>query len=69
MPRQRKRQLIFRYTGAVVPDADQFLTAGVDINGYRSRARVQAVLDQFLYDGCRPLDNFAGGDLIDEVFG
>ena len=36
---------------------------------HAARARIKAVLDQFLYDRCRTLDHFAGGDLVDQVIG
>ena len=51
---------------AVIDDADQppstLLDADIDTSG----ARVDGVLDEFLYCCGRALDDLAGGDLIDE---
>ena len=40
-----------------------------DVDGDLAGAGVEAVLDQFLDDGCGALDDLAGGDLVDQVIG
>ena len=52
---------------AVVAHAREPHAAGLDFDLDALRAGVEAVLDQLLDDGRRPLDDLAGGDLIDEV--
>src|SRR5213594_929534 len=41
----------------------------LDLNRQPACARVDGILDELLDDGCRPLDNLAGGDLVREVRG
>ena len=53
-----------RNAASVVRDPDIILAAFADLAGDRRSACVQRVLDQFLDDGDRPLDDFASGDLI-----
>jgi hypothetical protein len=69
MPGKRERELIAGYAGAVIADPDQFLATGDDIDRNRPGASVQAVLDQLLDDRSGPLDDFAGGNLVDKVTG
>ncbi len=52
---------------AVVLDADLLLAAELDVDRQAPGAGVDGVLDQLLDDRRRPLDDFAGGDLIGEV--
>ena len=52
---------------AVVLDADLLLAAELDVNDDAPRAGVDGVLDQLLHDRRRPLDDFAGGNLVGEV--
>ena len=53
---------------AVVDDADQPLAAGRGRDLDAPRTGVERVLDQFLDHRCRPLDDLAGGDLVDKGF-
>ena len=67
MARQRERQL---GGGNSAPSSRTRVSRtppGFDLDFDAVRAGVEAVLDQLLDDGSRPLDDFAGGDLIDEV--
>jgi hypothetical protein len=52
---------------AIVFDPHQPLAAQLDADGDAPRARVNRVLDQLLDHGRRPLDDFAGGDLVGEI--
>ena len=52
---------------AIVLDANQLLAAELDGDRDATRAGVERVLDQLLDDRRRPLDDFAGGDLVGEV--
>ena len=67
--RERQHQLVGRNAGAVVADAAQRGAAALDLDLDRARAGVEAVLDEFLDHGRRALDDFAGGDLVDQLFG
>ncbi len=66
VPLDRQDQLFRGHAGAIVDDRDQglaaFLQGDVDAPG----AGVDRVLDQFLDRRSRPLDDFAGGDAVDE---
>ena len=67
MPGQRQFHFIFGNAGSVVTDADQFLPARLDIDDDRTCTGIQAVFHEFFYNRGRPLDDFAGSDLIDQV--
>ena len=67
MARQRERQLGGGNSAAVVAHAREPHAARFDFHLDALRAGVEAVLHQLLDDGSRPLDDLAGGDLIDEV--
>ena len=51
---------------SVVCDTDQAHASVSDLHRKRRRPRVDRILAQFLHDGSRPLDDFAGGDLVDD---
>ena len=65
----RTRQVVGADAVTVVAHADQAHAAFLDVDLDAPRARVEAVLDQFLDHGCRALDHLAGGDLVDEFGG
>ena len=67
--RQRERQLIALDAAAVVAHAAQSRAALFDLDLDAARAGIEAVLDQLLEHGRRALDDLAGGDLMDELFG
>ena len=69
MARDRQRQFVGGDAAAVVADADQADAAFLEVDVDAARAGVERVLDQFLDDGRRPFDDFAGGDLVDQGFG
>ena len=54
---------------AVIAHAHQADAAALDVDLDAPRARIEAVFDEFLDHGGRPLDHLAGGDLIDEIAG
>ena len=54
---------------AVVCDADQPPSAGLDLDADAVGARVQGVLQQFLHHGCRPVHHLACGDLVGNLVG
>ena len=57
------------YAFAVIANPDQLLPARNDIDLHGLRTRVQTVLHEFLDHGRRPLDDLAGGDLVNQVTG
>ena len=67
MRRHRQRQLIGGDPAAVIDDAHQF-AAPLRHRHVDSRCTgIDGVFQQFLYDAGRPLDNLAGGDLVDHA--
>ncbi len=69
VPRDGQRQFLRRDAAAVVADADQAHTTFFQIDVDAVRAGVQRVLHQFLDHRGRPLDHFAGSDLVDQDLG
>ena len=69
VPRQRERQLVALDAAAVVAHAAQARAALFDLDLDAARAGIDAVLDQLLEHGRRALDDLAGSDLVDELFG
>ena len=67
MPGHSEPQLVLVDAGTVVANTYQRLTTGNHVDDDVGRARVQTVLDQFLDDGSRPLDDLAGSDLVNEM--
>ena len=65
--RHRELQLGGGNSAAVVADARETHAARFDFDFDTLRAGVEAVFNQLLDDGRRPLDDLAGRDLIDEV--
>ena len=69
MASDRERQLGRGDAGAVVADADQADAAFLQVDVDAQRAGIQGVLDQLLDHRGRALDDFAGGNLVDEDLG
>src|SRR5690606_7385550 len=67
VPRHCERQLVGLDPAAVVGDADQPAAAVLDLDLDPARAGVERVLDELLDDGRGPLDDFTGGDLVDQL--
>jgi hypothetical protein len=67
MTGQRQPQLGGGDAAAIIAHAREAHAARFDFHLHALRAGVEAVLHQFLDDGCRPLDDLAGRDLIDEL--
>jgi hypothetical protein len=57
------------HAAAIIGDADQALAAARSDNVDATRPGVERILDQFLHDAGGSLDNFAGGDPVDDVIG
>ena len=66
MPCQGEREFLGGDAGAVVAHADQADPAVLDVDRHLARSGVERVLDQFLDDGRRALDDLARSDLVDE---
>ncbi len=69
MSRQGQRQFILVDAAAVVTHPDALPAALLDIDLDAAGTGIQAVLQQFLDHGRRPLDDLAGGDLVDQLRG
>src|SRR5882672_11195604 len=67
--RERERQVVARYAGAVVVDLDALRAALVQRHGDAARVRVEAVLEQLLQHRRGPLDYLAGSDLAHQEIG
>src|SRR5262249_54416314 len=66
MPLDRERQLLRIHTDAVVGDGDEALTPVLQRHLDARRTRIDRIFDQLFDRRSRPLDDFAGGDAIDE---
>lgn len=66
MTLNREVEIFGAHAGSIVDDADQGAPAGFNGNIDPPRARIECVLDQFLHDGGRPLDDLARGDAINK---
>ena len=64
---QAHEKVLADHAATVVGDADAALAAPFDRHRHRAGTGVQRVLDQFLHDRGRPLDDFAGRDLVRDV--
>ena len=69
VPLDRQPRILRLHPLAIVLDPHLLLAAPFDVDGQAARARVDRVLDQLLDDGGRPLDDFAGGNLVGEIGG
>ena len=69
MPLDRQARVLGVHTFAVVLHAQRLLAAELDGDRDSAGAGVKRVLDQFLHDRRRPLDDFAGGDLVGKMQG
>ena len=61
--------IIAHHAAAVIGDLDQLLAAGLHLHADATRPRIQRILEQFLYHRRRTLDDFACGDLVDDLLG
>ena len=69
MPRDCERKVFAFDAGAVVGYAQALDAAASEVDINLRRARVKAVFEHLLQRGGRPLDDFAGGDLVDQQIG
>ncbi len=65
----RQPQLVGVHAAAVVDHRQMIDPAGVELDRDPRRAGVDRIFDEFLERRRRALDDFAGGDLVDEVVG
>ena len=65
----RQRQIATGHAAAVVGDADPPPAAAIGENVDPARAGIDGIFHQFLDHARGPLDHFAGGDAIDDLFG
>jgi len=61
---QRQRQIIALDTAAVIADADQIHTAGINVDVDHARTGVDAVFKQLFDHRRRAFDDLASGDLV-----
>src|SRR5215475_10853854 len=64
-----KHGVILSHAAAVVGDCDQLPPTRFDFNANPRSTSVQRILEEFLDDGCRPLNNFARSDFVGDVVG
>src|SRR5207253_5224819 len=67
MALERERRLLRRHALPVVRHPDGAPPGLLNVHRYASGPGVDGVLHQFLHHGGGPLDDFAGGDLVDDV--
>ena len=65
----RQRQIADGHAAAIVGDADPPPAAAVGEDVDPAGAGIDGVFDQFLDHAGGPLDHFAGGDAVDDLFG
>lgn len=69
MTGERQRHLLRRNAAAVVGDGDALDAALFQAHGDLRGAGIERVLQQFLDDGGRAFDDFAGSDLRNQLVG
>ena len=67
VPLEREQGIVAVHAAAVVADLDQAAAAAAQLDSDLGSPCVKGVLDQFLADRSRPLDHFAGGDLVRDL--
>jgi len=63
-----KRKIFSIHALAIVNDPDQRLAAGGCRNLDPARTGIDGIFDKLFDNTCRPLDDFTGGDLVDQGF-
>ena len=66
---EAEQRVVASMPSAVVIHADEAASAAPISTVILRGPRVERVFDQFLYDARGPLDHFAGGDLVGDLFG
>ena len=67
MPLEREHGIVAHHAASVVRDLNKLLPARLNRNLDAGRARVERVLEQFLYHRRRTLHHLAGGDFIGDL--
>ena len=66
---QREQRVVAAHSETVIGDVDERAPAVLDGDGDAFGFGVERILDQFLHDRGGPLDHFACGDLVGDLFG
>jgi hypothetical protein len=66
---ERKQRIVAAHAGTVVGHANQAASARADFDGDFLRAGIERIFHQLLHNARGPLDHFAGGDLVGDLFG
>ena len=64
MAKKSQTDIVGRNTFPVIAHADHFNPAAFDFNGNVGRAGIDRIFRELLYNGCRSLYNFTGGNLV-----
>src|SRR5580692_7878635 len=68
MALESQQRVVMIHAAAIVNHADQPLAARFRFDANGTRACIQSVFQQFLYDGRRTLDHFSRGNFISDCF-
>ena len=68
VPFQAEQRIVLAHADAVVRDADQAASAGLNFHGDSAGLRVQRVFDEFLDHAGGTLDHFSGSNLVGDLF-
>ncbi len=69
MALEREQRIVPHHAVAVVDDADQLASAGLDLDADSRSPRIQRILQQLLDHRGGPFDHLAGGNLIRHLVG
>jgi hypothetical protein len=64
---QRQPRVLSRHTAPVVDDLDPVSTRATDNQLDPARPRVDGIFEKLLDNGGRPLHDFAGGNLVNQI--
>jgi hypothetical protein len=69
MPIEAQQCIVTTHSTAIIRDPNLRLPAVPDGDVDSGRGRIERILDQFLHNRSRPLDDFARSDLVGERIG
>ncbi|OHB77664.1 MAG: hypothetical protein A2Z34_01520 [Planctomycetes bacterium RBG_16_59_8] len=64
---EREGKILRRHAVAIVDNPDQTLSPLLDLHNNPGGMGVKGVFHKLFDDGCGPLDDLAGGDLVDHI--
>ena len=67
MSAEARQSVLAHHAFTVVGDANQLASAVLNLDQNTRRTGIQRILDEFLYDRTRPLDNLTGRNLVGQV--